>query len=246
VRSVVFDVVPHAGPPISWSIHRDGQPCELELMDDAVLVHQQWELNRLAIETQPASIHAAAVALDGRAALLIGNSHSGKTTLAGWLATRLGAGYLTDEVAAIEPGGQVVPFTRPLGVRSDSPLATAPWDQHLRGEGGADTAARFMRDERLLPVSELGGRPCHDPTPVALLVFPTYDPFSTLDVRPVDQADAFERVAALTPGLAEHGRPVFERLCRVVEVADAFEVRYDDVSEAAPVVLAALEQGVDG
>ena len=240
-RTVAFDVIERAGERITWSVFRDGEPCELELRDDAVLVHLQWELNRLAIETQPTSIHAAAVAVDARAALLIGDTHSGKTTLAGWLVARHGADYVDDEVAAIDADGAVLRFPRPLGVRPDSPLAT------LNAPGGSagwrDAATRFMRDERLVPVGDLGGSRRRVATPVVLLVFPTYEPNRGVAVRHLDQADAFERVAALTPGLGRHGRPVFERLCMLVEQAPAVEILHGGVDRAAPAVIEALDRG---
>lgn len=234
---VVFDVDRQAGPPIVWAVRRDGAPCEMELMEDAVLVHLQWELNRLAIESQPAAIHSAAVARGGRAALLLGASHSGKTTLAGWLAAHHDADYLTDEVAAIDGQGRVAPFRRPLGVRSDSPLAA------LIPPESMDVPARFLLHERLVPASDLGARLSAASVSIGLLVFPSFAPAADLSVEPLDQAEAFERLAALTPGLTSHGRVVFEQLCRMVEAAPAIAVRYGDVRHAAPVVIDALERG---
>ncbi len=242
--TVAFNTVEHTDASVRWSVHRDGEPCELELQPDAVLGHQQWELNRLAIESEPTSIHAAAVAIDGRAALLIGSSRSGKTTLAGWLAAHHGIDYLSDEVASIDTDGRVAPFSRPLGVRPDSPLASTPLDRLITTSVDAEAAARFMPDERLLPVTALGGRLRPSSTPVTLLVFPTFDAERTLSSRPLDAADTFEQIAQLTPGLAGFGRPVFDRLCALVESAEAIAVRYPDVRQAAPVVTAALERSV--
>lgn len=241
-RSVVFDTVEHAEPTVRWSVHRNGEPCELQLRPDAVLVHQQWELNRLAIESHPTSIHSAAVAIGGRAALLLGASHSGKTTLAGWLAAHHDAEYLTDEVASIDAAGRVAPFPRPLGVRADSPLASIRPSGASSAHTGAVTAERFMPDERLVPIRHLGASACSGPVPVTALVFPTFDPTSALEVHALDMADAFERLALLTPGLTEHGRPVFDRLTRLVEQATAFDIRYPDVREAAPAVATALRE----
>lgn len=235
-RHVVFDVERNHGSPAGWAVHRDGEPCELELMETAVLVHLQWELNRLAIESRPTAIHSAAVARDGLAALLVGASHSGKTTLAGWLAARHGATYLTDEVAAIDDEGRVIAFPRPLGVRTDSPLAS------LAPPEDATPTARLMDRERLVPASVLGAAVSPDPTPIGLLVVPTFTPGVESTVESLDHADAFERVAALTPGLVSSGRSVFEQLCRMVELVPTIALRYGDVRLAAPIVAAALDE----
>lgn len=248
-RTVVFDTIRETGPEVQWSVHRDGEPCELQLRTDAVMVHQQWEFNRLAIESHRCSIHAAAVSIDGLGVVLAGRSHSGKTTLAGWLVAHHGADYVADEVSAIQvaavqastSSGQlrVRPFPRPLGMRADSPLA--------RTAGPASAATRgFMPDERLVPVAELGGAVASGAVPVGLLVFPRFDADSPLTVTTVDAPHALVRLAELTPGLAGHGRPVFERLHRLVASTPAIEVRYDDVRRAATTVLAELAAAVAG
>ena len=237
-RTVVFETVCHDVPSLHWSVRRDGEPCELELRDDAVLVHQQWELNRIAIDAQTTAVHAAAIAVSDRAALLVGKSHSGKTTLGGWCAVRQGAEYISDEVAAIDDRLRVRPFRRPLGVRSDSPLATLapPAD---------DATHRFMPDERLVPISELGGTARAEATPIWLVVFPRRDPSSSVLLRRLREADALERLVALTPGVVRHGSPVFLRLSRLVATTAAIELRYADVRSVAELVLAELSQAGD-
>lgn len=231
VGTVQFETIRHHQPTLHWSIHRDGRPCELQLRHDAVLTHLQWELNRLAIELHPCSIHAAAVAVDGGAAVLAGASHSGKSTLAGWLVAHHRAGYVADEVSSIDGRGRVVPFTRPLGVRPDSPL--------LAAAGGLDGAeAEFMPEERLVPIVDLvdAGEVVVDATPVRLLVFPRFHRRASTTMRRLPEADALERVAALTPGLAQHGRVVFDRLSTLVASTPTIEVGYSQVADAADVV----------
>lgn len=234
-RTVVFETIRHRHPSLHWSVRRDGEPCELELRDDAVLVHQQWELNRVAIDAQPTAVHAASIAVGDRAALLVGYSHSGKTTLAGWCASVHGAAFIGDEVAAVDEQLRVLPYQRPLGVRSDSPLAAlAP---------PADAATqRFMPDERLVPISEFAATVRHDATPIRLLVFPRHDPTSPVSLRHRSEADALESLVALTPGVIRHGSPVFRRLSRLVATTVAVEVRYADVRSVADILLAKLSE----
>lgn len=224
---VVFETVEHRQPELHWSIHRDGEPCELQLRDDAVIVQQQWEFNRLLIERQPTVIHAAAVARHGNAMLLAGRSHSGKTTLAAWLAAHHGYEYATDEASAIDVDGAVMPYPRPLGLRPESPMA--------RPTSG--TAQRFMPDEVLVPVSDVGGVVARTAWPAQLIVFPHFQPESDVRVASVSQADALERLAHLTPGLVRHGGRVFSRLARLVVAARAIDVTYPYVGAAAEAIV---------
>lgn len=227
---VVFDTLRHEQPVPHWSVRRDGLACELDLLDDAVLVHQQWELNRLAIESRPAAIHAAAVVGEGGAVVLAGRSHSGKTTLAGWLAAQHAFGYLADEVVALDEQLRASPFHRPLGVRADSPLAALA--------SRADEQRPAI--ESLVPASTLGAALHRSAASVRLIVFPRFVADGAPTMAPVDQADALERLAALTPGLARDGTPVFEQLAGLVATAPAIEVTHGDVRDAAALVVAAI------
>ncbi|GAA2032792.1 hypothetical protein GCM10009819_16060 [Agromyces tropicus] len=63
-------------------------------------------------------LHAGAVALDdGRVIALVGPSGRGKTTASIALGRRFG--YVTDETLAVYPGGEVVPYRKPLSVGTD-------------------------------------------------------------------------------------------------------------------------------
>jgi hypothetical protein len=65
-------------------------------------------------------LHACALAdpRSGRAALLVGPSGMGKTTLAATLGSRWA--YLSDETAGVMDGGEVVAYPKPLSVHSPS------------------------------------------------------------------------------------------------------------------------------
>jgi len=67
----------------------------------------------MALENRMLSLHAAAVALSGRAILFAGASGAGKSSLA-TKALLEGLDYLSDEFALLDETGQVHPFPRPL------------------------------------------------------------------------------------------------------------------------------------
>ncbi len=60
-------------------------------------------------------LHAAALERDGSGLLLAGASGQGKSTMTLALMGQ-GAGYLTDELAAVHPSGEVIGLRRPVGV----------------------------------------------------------------------------------------------------------------------------------
>ena len=238
--TVVFDTIRHDSPSLHWSIYRDGQPCELDLRNDAVIVHQQWELNRLVIESSPTAVHSAVVAVNGRAVLLAGQSHSGKTTLAGWLAGQPDVEFLADEVAAFSADDVVNPYPRPLGLRPGSPTVAQAWRTD-------PLAVRFMPDEQLVPIGALGGSVRPSAAPVALIVFPRFDADADrVRVEHISQAEAIQRLAQLTPGLVSHGRQVFDQLCRLVMGSPAISLSFSSVAAASQAVLAMVAAQVGG
>lgn len=66
-------------------------------------------------------VHAGAVVWKGRAILLPGRSHAGKSSLVAALLAE-GAGYLSDEFAVIDPEGRAHPYARPLCLRRSGGL----------------------------------------------------------------------------------------------------------------------------
>jgi len=66
------------------------------------------------------AVHAGVVLLGGRALLLPGATHSGKSSLVAELLRR-GAVYYSDEYALIDPEGHVHPYPRPLLLRAGRP-----------------------------------------------------------------------------------------------------------------------------
>ena len=85
-------------------------------------------------------VHAGAVGWRGRAILIPGSSHSGKTSLVAAL-LRAGATYYSDEYAVLDAEGRVHAYPRPLLLRRDG----LP-DARIRPEEfGARVARRPLR-----------------------------------------------------------------------------------------------------
>jgi hypothetical protein len=105
---------------------------------DELLEHLRDHLQLYVAEASPRRVfvHAGVVGWRGRALLLPGQSHAGKSTLVEAL-VKLGASYYSDEYAVLDERGRVHPFVRALqsrtaeGTRSLEP-ATLGWPLGVR------------------------------------------------------------------------------------------------------------------
>ena len=113
---------------------------------------------------------------EGRAILLPGPTHAGKSTLVAELVRR-GAPYFSDEYALIDADGRVHPYPRPLLLRDGS-----GYDQ-----------------PRL--ATELGGMVAHEPLPAGLIVgvrhAPDASPSLRLSARPTAYAPLAEHASSV-------------------------------------------------
>jgi hypothetical protein len=107
---------------------------------DVVLTVLERELRLFIAEHAPDLIfvHAGVVAVDGRAIVIPGETHSGKTSLVAAL-VRAGATYFSDEYAVLDSDGRVHPFAKPLSLRTRAQQVDHPVES-LGGAAGASAA----------------------------------------------------------------------------------------------------------
>jgi hypothetical protein len=118
---------------------------------DAIDAFEQYLHLTIAEYARPwVFVHAGAVGWRGRALLIPGRTHTGKSALVAAL-VRAGASYHSDEYAVLDARGRVHPYLRPLS---------------LRGTNG--------EPPRRLTAAELGGRNGTGPLPVGLVLNTTY------------------------------------------------------------------------
>lgn len=165
-------------------------------------------------------VHAGVVAVDGRALLLPGRSHAGKSTLTAAL-VRGGAAYLSDEYAVLRPDGRVQAYPRDLALR---PRA---------GEGGAPTR---------LPAGSLGPVP-RGALPVALVALLRYagDPRGW-HVAPLTPGDV--ALGLIDNAVAARRRPhaVLRAASAVARTAAGIGGNRGDADAAAAVLVGILGQ----
>jgi hypothetical protein len=171
-------------------------------------------------------IHAGAVARHGIGLCLAAASGSGKSTLVAQLCG-LGYQYLTDDLAAIDRTGEVLPLPLPMSLKEGS----WPFLDHLRPQLESSPAFRVRETwARLItPPGAWDARP----TPVGALVFPRYAPGSRAVVQRIRPSDALVKLREAGVWL---GHPLTEehvtRIARWLERTPAYTLEYGDPTAA--------------
>jgi hypothetical protein len=113
--------VRRAGDGTGLEILVDGAVAGMAPSPQAAIPQVQRALDDVWVRCQSkvAVVHSGVVAHDGRAILLPGPTHAGKSTLVAEL-VRLGAPYFSDEYALIDADGRVHPYPRPMLLRDGS------------------------------------------------------------------------------------------------------------------------------
>ncbi len=143
-------------------------------------------------------LHAGVVAWGGRAILLPGRSHAGKSTLTAAL-VRAGADYYSDDCAALGPDGHVHPISRRLALR--------------RPDGQMDR----------VDVRAWGARVGGSPTPVGLIVATRHVAHARWQPRALTPGEAVQAMVEHAIGLARQPARTLAALAAIAQAAPAFE-----------------------
>ena len=163
-------------------------------------------------------VHAGVVGWRGRALLLPGSSHAGKSTLVTELVRR-GARYYSDEYAVLDASGRVHPYAR---------------DPQVKVGGGRSVS---------LPLSELGGRPGREALPVGLVALARYQDGSRWRPRLISAGPGALEVLAHTVPARLRPEAALAALHRVVNRAPVWKGTRGEAAEAAAWLLEARERG---
>lgn len=157
-------------------------------------------------------VHAGVVGWEGRAILLPGRSHAGKTTLVQAL-VKAGATYYSDEFAVLDEAGRVHPYARPLAVRDEA--------GHVRNQ----------------PVASIGGTAGTEPLPVGSVLALRYEPGAPWAPRALTPSRGALRLFENTVMARTRAAEALELFGRVMDGASAWEGSRDDAGAVAPRML---------
>lgn len=158
-------------------------------------------------------IHAGAVALDGRAIVIPGDSFSGKTRLVAEL-VRAGAEYYSDEYAVLDHKGLVHPYARPLSIRKPPP------HQNDRS-----------------PAESLGGAVGSTPVPVGVIASTAYRPEATFRPERRSRAQGVLTLLAHSARAHEHAEATLAAVRNAASTALVLEGDRGEASVAAELLL---------
>ena len=162
-------------------------------------------------------LHAGVVAWHGKAILLPGPSHAGKTTLTAEL-VRAGATYYSDEYALIDPTGLIHPFPRDLQMRRPGHSAQTP-----------------------LAPGQLTSSPTgQHPIPAAAVLFLNYVPGATWSPQPLTPALAVLESLKHTAAIRRDPARVMATLTRAFTPAQLSRSPRGEAPETASQILAAF------
>lgn len=174
------------------------------------------------------SLHAAAVARDGAAVVLAGESGAGKTTLtlglldAGWT-------YLSDDLAPVAVDtGLVHPFPKPLGVK-DPAVWERVRDAFETIPLGPPSASFLVPPSRWTVATE--------PLPARAVLFPKYTPGAPVEVEHLTAAKATALASAYLRRLEPPTVALLNHLCAGATCA---RVGYGSTTEAVSAIRDAL------
>lgn len=159
-------------------------------------------------------VHAGVVAVDGRALLLPGRSHDGKTTLTAAL-LRAGAAYGSDEYAVLDPSGRVHPYPRPLAIRG-------------------------IGNRQRVPASALGAETFTGGLPVGGVAVLRYEPGAGPTVQPISSGIAVLRLFDCTICARSRPQAALDTLIAATAMARAIEGERGEVDDVLPHLLALM------
>ncbi len=180
-----------------------------ELVSAAVRLLDEEIVRRL---TSLTAVHAGAVELRGKALLLPGKSHAGKSALVAELLRR-GAVYFSDEYALIDDRGRAHPYPRPLLLRNGGPeqVPVLPEECHAR-------------------VGNL-------PVDVGWILALEYDPAASWRIAAIPQSEALLLLLQNTPHELREAPRIFPALGRAASGSGCYAGRRNGAPEAADQIL---------
>ena len=177
-------------------------------------------------------LHAAALEHQGRAVLLIGASGAGKSTAA-WGLAHAGFGYLSDELAPLDPVTlDVAPYPRALCLKADPP-------------GAHPLPAHTLRTPRTLhvPPDALPGGVVGRPCPLDAIFFIDHRSGTQWpSVESVTKGEAAARLLANALNPLAHPAAGLDAATRIASAVPAFRLRSGALPATAALVTLTLSR----
>jgi hypothetical protein len=180
----------------------DAALAAVKALDDAV-VHRMKKFR---------AVHAGALLINGKALLLPGSSHAGKSSLVAELLRR-GASHFSDEYALIDDHGLTHSYPRPLLLRNGRPT------------------------QSLVLPEEMNAQFASEPAPVGWILALDYVAGGQWKVHELSQGEAIMLLLQNTPHEMAKSPEMIDFFLRVAEKARSFQGVRGEATDAATCVL---------
>jgi len=198
-----------------WNLLRIARSRKFEDVLDGFESHVQLTVAEHA--PRRVFVHAGVVGWNGRAILIPGLSHSGKTTLVHQL-VGAGATYYSDEYAVLDARGRVHPYPRPLGMRTpDSP------------------------ETKKVPAEEIGGEIGTKPLRIGLVLSTSFKKGARFRPRELSRGHGVLELLANTVSARTQPRMALETLPKAFESARVLKGARGEASEIVDSILRLVE-----
>jgi hypothetical protein len=179
-------------------------------------------------------LHAAAIALQGRACLLAAESGGGKSTTT-WGMLHHGLDYLSDELSPVDVRSmRVFPYPHAIGLKRPLPdsYPLPPSAMHL---------GRTIH----VPVGSLPGAAILEPAPLGAVFLLKRDRgLSAPEARAIGPAEAGARLYANALNALAHANHGLDAVARIAESVPCFTVSSAGLPATCSLIRAALEQAL--
>lgn len=235
-------------PDMEFSVNGDGRLSSLSLVrrgkaaqaavdaiDSSHLLYLLEKQITIELQRRRADLyflHAAAIALAGKACLLTAESGGGKSTTT-WGMLHHGFDYLTDELSAVDIRSmRVFPYPHAICLKHQPPdsYPLPPSALHL---------ARTIH----VPTWSLPGTAVSEPRPLAAVFLLKHRPdLSAPEVRAIGPAEAGARLYANALNALAHANYGLDAVARIAEQVPCFSVSSARLSSTCEMIRAAFEQ----
>jgi HprK-related kinase A len=185
-------------------------------------------------------LHSAVLERNGKALILPAVPGSGKSTLCSAIAHR-GWRFLSDEFCMIRPtDGQILPIPRPTPLKNESIEVIKNFSPNafigpLFPKTRKGTIAHLRAPSDSVASMKKTAKP-------ALIVFPRYEPGSTINLKPLNKSYAFLKLTTNSFNYHFQGQTGFDLVCKMISECDSYDLVYSNLNEA----IACINQISDG
>ncbi len=228
-----FELVAEDG---AWTLRNAEDAAPLGTFEEPILallrLEHELEARRLAArDEREIAFHAGAVVTPAGACLVAGTADVGKSSTTLQL-VELDCPFLAEEIAIVDTDGRVVPHLQTLAI---DPRVTAEIEQeHPIRRGRIEVVASLL--ERYLP-----DRVSHEPSPLATVVLPSYQPGGAPLLERVTVEDVVTELLGFCFEPLGEPEATIDRVVELAGGVQLWRLQYPDAPTARRLLLRLLD-----